>query len=308
VERAPERSAPGLSVVVASVSGWPALAGCLGSLARQRGRERVEVIVVEGSGDGAALSCRERYPWARVLAVAPTRPIPALRALGIREARAPLVATTEAHCRLDQGWCEAILEAHARAPGAAAIGGAVDNGSVERLVDWAAYLSEYAPFMRPFAPGPEQDLPGPNVSYKRQPLLGACGDLLEGDGAWEHVLHARLAARGLGLYRDPAIVAYHCRRFGLAEFLAQRYRFGRAYAAARVAAAPGVVRAFRAATAPLLPPLLLWRTVRRVLARGRCRRELSRALPLLALCQAAWAVGELLGYAVGDGGAGARVR
>jgi hypothetical protein len=46
-----------------------------------------------------------------------------------------------------------------RAPyeeGALAVGGAVENGSVERTVDWAAFFCEYARFMpaRPARRGP----------------------------------------------------------------------------------------------------------------------------------------------------------
>jgi hypothetical protein len=217
-----------------------------------------------------------------------------------------VVATTEDHFVFDDDWCRRIVEAH-RATPCVAIGGAVENGSRERLVDWAAYLCEYGQFMRPFRPGAVTDLPGPNVSYKRAALLRACGDLLD-RGAWEHRLYERLRSRGMALHADPAIVAHHAKRFGFGEFVAQRYHFGRSFAAGRVAGASRARRACFVAISPCLPGLFLWRYARAVLRRRRLVGTLVLAFPLLAVFAGAWSAGECVGYAFGDGGGSLRVK
>ena len=63
-----------------------------------------------------------------------------------------------------------------------------------------------------------------------------------------------------------------------------------------------------AAAAAALPPVLLWRTVSRILAKQRHRGELLRSLPLLAVFVSAWAAGEVVGSWFGAGDSLRRVR
>ncbi|MBA2446974.1 MAG: hypothetical protein H0V51_03000 [Chloroflexi bacterium] len=58
---------PRLSVVIASVNGGPHLDACLAALARQRGNLGVEVVVVDGRGDGAPELVTREFPTVRVL-------------------------------------------------------------------------------------------------------------------------------------------------------------------------------------------------------------------------------------------------
>src|SRR5260370_22942327 len=99
----------------------------------------------------------------------------------------------------------------------------------------------------------EIDLPGPNVSYRREVLERTCGDLLD-LGVWENVLHTRLAERRLGLWLMPSLVVYHAKVFEFWDFLAQRYFFGRSFAAMRVAAASVRTRLFYSTIALFLAP------------------------------------------------------
>lgn len=296
---------PRLSVVIASVNGYDYLADGLRSLEKQNGSDKAEVIVVEGSGDDTASRVTQEFPQVKVLVCSAPRTIPELRSLGIRCATADIVVTTEDHCVADEHWYAEILSAHES--GYAAIGGAVENGSCRRLVDWAAYLCEYGPFMLPLSPGPTSDLAGPNVSYKRHILEEMCGDLLD-QGVWENVLHSRLLQRGMQLYLQPAILVFHQKTFGFLEFLGQRFHFGRSYAATRVADAPWPTRFFYVVVSPFLPPLLLFRYISRILQKRRHIRELVRSLPLLVVFAATWSMGEFLGYAFGDGGSSLRVK
>jgi hypothetical protein len=297
---------PALSVVIASVNGYRYIAQCLSALECQHLRQDAEVIVVEISGDDTARRLGEEYPWATVIPLLTPRPIPELRSIGIRRAKAEIVVTTEDHCVFDAHWYERILQAHQAHPHPA-IGGAVENGSRQRLVDWAAYICEYGKFMLPFSPGPGTDLPGPNVSYKREILEHVCGDLLD-RGVWENVLHDRLSAQGMELWMDPSIVVHHAKIFGFWEFLAQRYYFGRSFAATRIACSPLSTRMFFTAISLLLPPLFLWRYAKFFIGKRRFMKELLITSPLLVIFAVGWSVGEFFGYAWGDGGSSLRVK
>ena len=48
-----------------------------------------------------------------------------------------------------------------------AIGGAVENGVCDTVLDWAAFLFEYSAFVPPIRSGPTLALPGTNVAYRR---------------------------------------------------------------------------------------------------------------------------------------------
>jgi GT2 family glycosyltransferase len=297
---------PALSVVIASVNGYRYIAECLSSLQKQRADEWVEVIVAESSGDDTARRIAEEHPWVQVIPFPNPKPIPELRSIGIRAAKADIVTTTEDHCVFNADWYDQILQAH-RADPTPAIGGGVENGSCTRVVDWAAYICEYGKFMLPFLPGPATDLPGPNVSYKRGILEKMCGDLLD-RGVWENVLHGRLSSRGMDLRIDPSIVVYHVKTFGFWEFLAQRYYFGRSYAATRVAGEGLHKRVFFVAISLFLPPLFLWRYARYFIGKRRFIKELLKTSPVLVVFAVAWSVGEFFGYAFGDGGSSLKVK
>jgi hypothetical protein len=107
---------------------------------------------------------------------------------------------------------------------------------------------------------------------------------------------------------DPSIVAFYAKRLTAAEFLVQRYRFGRSYAAAKVATAAGRERLSRAAIAPASAVVQLCRITTFLAGNRRARRWLIPCWPLLALSAVAWSIGGAAGYARGDGGASLGVR
>ena len=54
---------------------------------------------------------------------------------------------TEDHCVAGDGWLQSVVRAHEAAD--AAVGGAVENGATDRVVDWAVYFCEYGRYMLP---------------------------------------------------------------------------------------------------------------------------------------------------------------
>jgi hypothetical protein len=94
---------PALSIAIASVNGYRYIAQCHRSLAKQRYRDRGEVIVVKGCADVTAMRVAQEFLWVRPIACATPKPIPEMRSIGNREAKTPIVTTTEDHCVFENG-------------------------------------------------------------------------------------------------------------------------------------------------------------------------------------------------------------
>jgi hypothetical protein len=298
---ASEGGAPHLSVVVASVNGFPYLAACLDSL--EACCPQAEVIVADATDAQTRAAVRERWPRTRLLSFDEPMAVPELRAAGISVAGAPYVALTEDHCLVRNGWAERILASHRR--GHSVVGGPIRNAATARIRDWAAFFCEYSEHMEPLPAGPTRSLPGMNVSYDRK-AIAAMGELLR-EGRWESWLHPHLLDEGFEFYADPGIALDHAKDFGLREFLSQRYHYSRSHAGMRNSELGGK-RAAYVVGFPALVPLLYVRIVRNVLGKRRHRKELLLATPLVLVYLAAWAWGEAVGAALGGGRSLLKVR
>jgi len=294
---------PSLTVVVPSVNGLGDLMDCLAALSAQRADVELEVLVADRCGEAVRAEVRRSYPWVRLLAAPSGTTIPDLRAMAFREARGTSVAVIEDHVIVPAGWARALLDAQAGAE--VVVGGAIENAAVHRLVDWAAFLCEYSHCIAPLPEGPADWLPGNNVVYPRA-LLGRYESVL-GRGQWENRLHDAMRRDGVPLVCRPQIAVGHKKHYTVGEYLSQRYLYARSYAGARVADASLPTRLTYGAAALALPPLLMFRTVRRVVAKRRHRAELVRSLPLLAVFVMSWAFGEMVGYIAGPGDSLAKV-
>jgi GT2 family glycosyltransferase len=294
---------PVLTVVVPSVNGMSDLSDCLTALAAQRADLDLEVLVADRCGEPLRSDVRRRFPWARILEAPADTTIPDLRAIAFAEARGKSVAVIEDHVIVPPGWARALLEAQSGAD--VVVGGAIENAAVDSVVDWAAFLCEYSHCIVPLPSGPASWLPGNNVVYPRA-LLQRYEQVL-GQGQWENRLHDAMRQDGVPLMCHPQIRVGHKKHYTVKEYLSQRYLYARSYAGARVANAPLAKRLGYGAAALALPPLLMFRTVSRVLGKRRHRAELVRSLPLLAVFVVSWAFGEMVGYVAGPGDSLARV-
>lgn len=295
-------SAPVLSVIVASVNGPPMIEECLAALAAQRGDVAAEVIVVDVTGGETVRHLEREFPWVELVAFAERRTIPELRAAGLARSRGEIVAVIEDHCNVEEHWFEEIVAAHRAHPECVAVGGAVENGSCGRLVDWAVFFCEYGAHMRPLPRGIAGDVTGNNVSYKRRAFEGI--ENLEevlSEGFWESTLHPKLRARGDRFFLEPSIVVYHKKEFGFRYFLGQRYHYSRYYAGTLFGGAGPAKRVLRGAASLALPPLLVGRIAARIFRKRRHLKELLLTTPLLAIFTGTWAVGEAVGCVLGPG-------
>lgn len=285
-----------LSVVVPSVNGLSDLLGCLQALESQDDA-RLEVLVVDRLGEAVRKTVREKHPRVRLIGVPEGTTIPQMRAIAFAEARGACVAVIEDHVIVPRDWARRLLDAQAKT--AAVVGGAVENAATERLVDWAAFLCEYSHCIPPLPAGPAEWLTGNNVVYPRS-ILERHREVIE-EGKWENHLHEALKRSGVPLVCVPEITVGHKKHYTVGEYLSQRYLYARSYAGARVTGQPLPKRVAYGLAAFALPPLLFYRTLTRVVSKGRHRAELVRSLPLLALFVTSWALGEVVGYWAGPG-------
>jgi len=294
---------PALSVVVPSVNGWPDLRDCMIALRENARDVQIEILVVDRVGDPVRVPLRAEFPEAVLLEAAPGTTIPDMRAAAIRRAASPLVAILEDHVLVPEGWARSMIGAQMRHGGV--VGGSVTNVATERLVDRAAFLSEYGQVMPPLAAGPTERLAGNNIVYPRA-LLEAHRGIVE-SGRWEDWWHREFRRTGTALTCCPEITVFHRERRPAREYLSQKFYYARSFAGGRVAGRAAAVRLAYGLGAFLLPPALLGRIVGRVWTKRLHRRDVLRSLPFIGLLVSAWGAGEVVGYWFGPGNALSRV-
>jgi hypothetical protein len=287
-----------LSVVVASFRARAILEACLARLLPQCETSGAELLVARSADRGDLAALAAAHPMVRVVAAPPGADLPRVRGVGLAAATGRLVALTEDHCLPAEDWVEAVGR---HVDGTVdVVGGAMENARCGRPIDWGAYFAEYG-----FFAGASTDddaarplLTGANVAYHRRVVGDVAAWAL--DGAWENVAHARLAAAGATMRFDPAMRVAQGLSYALPAFCGDRYRHGRDYARTRLAeesvGAGG--RWLRAISAPVLPPVLVWRIARRV-RRAEHRAAFATALPFTFTFLAAWSIGEAIGYVRG---------
>jgi hypothetical protein len=157
-----------LTVVVATTEPWPHVQPCFNSLLQETRRVGGVLIVADGDGHGLPPEEFNGYPDVCYLR-RPGASVFELRAAGVAQATTTIVATTEDHCIVGDGWSDRVIQAHKVNPEASVIGGAVLNGSPHRASDWANFLMTFAAFAPPISPS-SRWAPPANISYKRNLL------------------------------------------------------------------------------------------------------------------------------------------
>jgi hypothetical protein len=289
----PEPS-PSLSIVVARVDPSDNIHHCLESILGQARTVGAEVIVAESVTPNLS---RDRYPDVRHIHE-PGASVYRLRALGLLAARGEILAFTEDHCRVAPGWCRAILDAHADDPEAAAIGGAVDNGAVGSLLEWAHFLIPSAGVLPPLSRGPASVMPGSaNLTFKRRVIPATFPD----HGVMEFLFTRGLAARGERMVVDDRLRTVHDQPVTPRTSAAAHFHSGRSLAGFRLASMGVAERFGRLLSTPVLPPVMLARTLSRVWRRRDLRMTALASVPWLVALLACHATGEALGYLRGPG-------
>lgn len=285
-------------MVVGTTEGWPYVRRLVEALRPDAENLDVELIFVDGSGRPAPATS-ETGPNIRWLS-SDEDSVFRLYAKGLRAARGEVVATTEDHALPHPGWCAAILAAHRDHPEAAAVGGAIENGSRDSLIEWASYFLTQGPHMSPLGDRRVRMTTNEaNVSYKHW----AVEDLDDNEGlGFMAILHnRRLAEMGAVLRVDDRIVVDHFETVGIRNTSVIHFHNGRSISGFERRRGMTTEHWLRMGAALLLP---LWRTSRAVrsgLAKGRLRRQLLASAPIALWLDYCGGVGHLVGYAVGAG-------
>jgi hypothetical protein len=238
-----------------------------------------------------------------VIAVPAGTTSPRMREVAFAAATGDAIAVIEDHVVVPSGWARALLEA--RRETGAVVGGSIDNAARSSVIDWAAFLCEYSHCITPLPSGPSSALPGNNVVYDRE-LLARYRNVIA-EGKWENNLHDAMHRDGVPMVLRPDIGVGHKKHYTVGEYLSQRFLYARSYAGERVRGMPFTRRLAYGAAAFALPPLLMYRTVARVLAKRRYRVQLALSIPLLVVFIASWTAGEIVGYWMGPADSLSRV-
>lgn len=291
---------PEMSVVVVTPDRYETIRKTIRHLRAQKGRERLEVVIVAPSLDKLGLDDSELRDFfqVRVVEVGEIKSTAKARAAGVRRANAPVVAFVEDHSYPAPGWAEALIRAH-KEPWAA-VGPVIVNANPGGLISWANLLSEYAPWLDPAEAEVVDHLPGHNSAYKRAILLDY-GPELEAMLEAESVLHWDLRAKGYQLYLEPSAKTYHVNFSSGFSWIPLRFHGGRLFASSRARSWGIWQRLFYASAAPLIPLMRCWRILRQLYKPGRQRHLLPRILPTLIAVLILDGAGEMVGYAFGPG-------
>ncbi|MCC6500688.1 MAG: glycosyltransferase family 2 protein [Anaerolineales bacterium] len=298
---------PPLSVLIANANGAPEISACLAALEKQAVQRRVEVIVVEPTDSEMSQKIRRQFAWVQLVLTDRNCSIPQMLVAGLAQCEGEIVAVLEDHEIVLPGWCEAVLDAHRLYPEAVAIAGPIDNGCVDRVIDWATFFCEYCKFMSPIQAGETDFLPGHNVTYKRRGL-DAGQHTAMANGFWDHTLHPDLRRRGFQFRMEPVLKVLHKKQIGFFEFVEQRFLYSRYFAGSRTRNWGLLFRIGYALTCFALPMILLGRILACGFAKGSFQKELLRSTPFLLVFTLVWAFGEMAGSLLGRGSSLALIR
>jgi hypothetical protein len=293
-------SVPLLSAIVVAPEGWAPVRNTVRHLAAQSIADKIEVVFVVPRGIPFETDVPlDGFAGTHVVEVDGIVGGASGYADGVRAATAPFVVLTEDHCYPEPGWAAALLGAYDGRT--AVVGPVVAHANRGGAIAWADYLLGYGPWLDPTPGGEVEYLPGHNSSYRRAALLAYEPEL----DRWleaESVLHWDLREKGWRLVLEPKARTHHFSFSRPSSWLTATYLQSRAFAGRRTRDAGLARRLFWVAACPLIPAVRLRRCVRDS-RRSSAGPSLIRALPALAASLAVSAVGEAVGYALGEGDA-----
>ncbi len=286
-----------ISVVVVSLIGLPVIDECLRALEGQKGDFDAEIIVVGRPADKTREHISKTFPEIKLIQSAKGLGIPQLRALGMAEASGEIIAITEDCCIPHENWFEEITQAHRS--GYDVVGGAIENGGTDRIVNWAAYLCEYSQAMLPIPDGEVDGVAGNNASYKRE-IFDKLDESIKTD-YWEYFIHQELRKQDVKILSVPEIVVLKKKEFSFLYFFVQRFYFSRSFAGMRSNLIPASRRIISALLSPALPLVMTLRIGRQVFTKKKYIKEFVLSLPFLSIFMLSYAAGEFTGYVFGAG-------
>jgi glycosyl transferase family 2 len=295
---------PPISVMLATIRGWPDARLPVDATREQVARVGGEIVVIDGSGRPPP-GPDELGPDVRWIS-RPGESVFQMRSAGYEACRGEIVAVTEDHCEPASDWIDRILAAHGEHPEAIAVGGTVENGTTDHLIDWATFIVTQGPFVPPIPNGPADRIVGAaSSSYKRAVLSRRPdhGEL----GAIELFDTGEMRRPGDILLNDDSIRVSHHQSMGLSGTATSQFHNGRAIAGFR---RREMTRGdwLRVIGFPILPLYRTARTVRIAWGKRLPRSIVVITIPLMTFLHYVQASGEFVGYLAGPGSSPRRLR
>lgn len=222
-----EAQRPAASVVICAFRARHRIDRALTALRTQDVDEPFEVITVVSGDDQCDRYLASAHPDVRVISSS-TRLYPGrARNLGVRAARAPVIAFVPDDGVVASGWLRARLRHHRR--GVPLVAGAISNGTPTNLVGTAGYYVEYTASMPVLAVLERQAVPH-TLSYTRD-VFELAGMFPELDVPGEDTLfNQRCMALRIQHVFEPAAVMDHLNPTRLRDYLSHQAEHGRGLA------------------------------------------------------------------------------
>jgi len=285
--------APLLSVVLATDT-FETIRLVLRHLRAQTMREQIELVLVAPSRDLLREADGLRGEFAAVQVIeCPLAGLGAARALAIRHCTAPFVFIGETHTFANAECAEALTAALSE--GWATATPCFENANPDSLLSWAAFLSDYGPWMAGVPAGEIHHAPAHNTAYRREVLL-ALGDGLGAALTREDSLWAALRAAGARSCLVSRARLGHANVSQPWHWARERFCVGLHVATGRAPRWPWWKRLLYAAGAPLIPFVLTTRAFTRYRQTSSVTRMPALALPAVLAGNVVWALGEAAGY------------
>jgi len=295
---------PALSVVIPT-DRWGTVRTVVERLCRQTVAARLELVLVTPDMRTlrADMGNVPELAAVRVVEVASINPLAAALVAGLTAATAPVVLMGETHTYPHPGWAAALLDGHAE--GWSVVVPGFGNANPRGTLSWSGFLADHGPWAVGMPVGEVRTFPLHNVAFRRDVLL-EFGERLEqvlspGD---EMVLGVR--ERGHRVYFQPAARIDLVNLSRLKPWLHERWLAGLLVAANRRARWSWGRSLVYTCASPLIPFVLLARTVPAVRAAARRERVPVGTVPMMVLGAMVHGAGELVGYARGAGNAAER--
>lgn len=273
---------------------------CLDSLTQQKelNGARIEIIAVAEPSHTRLDEIERAYPGIKTVAAAGCRSLPKLHGAGMQAAEGQLIAITEGHCIFAPDWASKAI-AHHRHAASPVVAGGVEPGEKLSLLDWALFFCDYGQFIAPLTAGEAHDLPGNNIIFKS--TLFSDKNQFARAGFWKTFFCHDLERKGEQLVCRPDLIVRYNRHLSLTRLTARRYHHGRCFGGMRAQESSISQRMIYALAGPILPLLLFYKLLARVLPKHNYRAQFLASLPLSLLCLSMWALGEWLGNLLGPG-------
>jgi glycosyltransferase involved in cell wall biosynthesis len=289
---------PEISVIITSYNAKQTIEATFKSLEEQETSRRFEIILVDSSTDGTADLIAKKYPHVKVCRFSERKYCGDARNIGVSVAKGKIVAFTDADCRVDRNWIEAIAEAH-ESP-YLVIGGAIANANPKSYIGWAAYFTEFSHWM----PGTQHiemdDVAGANMSYKKE-VFDYYGAFIGDTYGSDTDFHWRIGKDGRRLLFVSTILVSHHNIENLKAFLRHEILHGQSFARVRVQN-QGFQKCKRLAylVLTLLIPIRIFSKIcRNIVENQAYAHQFLKTSPFVVLGVICWSFGEAMGYARG---------